>query len=90
MSYRCRKNFRLGRERYKIGDKFSIKDKATTADFLERGLIYETKEDKRPYYKDDKYTMEKDETTKTMWYVMKGNQIVDRMSKKNAENLWRT
>lgn len=87
MTYRCRKNFRVGRERFKIGDKINIGNKAMTTDFLERGLIYETKEDKRPYYKDTKYTMEKDDSTKTMYYVMKGNQIIDRLSKKNAEKL---
>ena len=57
------------------------------SDLLNRGLIYETKEDKRPYHRDTKYTLEKDENTKTMYYVMKGNQIIDRLNKAKAKKL---
>lgn len=85
-TYRCRRNFRIHNTRFKVGDVFKgSKDKAN--DLLNRGLIYESKEDKRPYFKDDKYTLEKDSNTKTMYYVMKGNQVIDRLSKSKAENL---
>lgn len=52
---------------------------------LERGLLYETKEDKRSYSVNAKYHLEKDENTKTMHFVMKGNQIIDRLPKHKAE-----
>jgi len=86
MPYRCRKNFRYGKQPYKIDQPFNA-DSATLADMLNRGLLYETKEDKRAYDKNDKIHLEKDKTTKTMYYVKKGNQIIDRLTKSKAEKL---
>ena len=57
------------------------------SDLLNRGLIYKTKEDKRPNHRDTKYILKKDENTKTMYYVMKGNQIIDRLPKSKAKKL---
>ena len=54
---------------------------------LGRGLLYETKEDKRAYSLDSKVYIEKDKNTKTMYYVKKGNQIIDRLPKSKAEQL---
>ncbi len=88
MVYRCRRNFRIQNTRFKVGDVFKgSKDKVN--DLLTRGLIYISKEDKRPYFNDDKYTIEKDSSTKTIYYVIKGNQIVDRLVKSKAEKLAR-
>jgi hypothetical protein len=86
MPYRCRKNFRYGKKPYKIDQAFNA-DSSTLTDMLKRGLLYETKEDKRAYNKADKIHIEKDETTKTMYYVKKGNQIIDRMTKSKAVKL---
>ena len=83
MPYRCRKNFRYGRTPYKIDQPFKADD-ATMKSMLSRGLLYETKEDKRAYNVTDKVHIEKDENTKTMYYVKKGNQIIDRLSKNKA------
>lgn len=54
---------------------------------LGRGLLYETKEDKKAYSVNDKVYIEKDKNTKTMYYVKKGNQIIDRLSKAKATEL---
>lgn len=86
MAYKCRKNFRYGKKPYKIDQPFNA-DNATMADMLKRGLLYETKEDKKAYKVSDEHHIEKDTNTKTMFYVMKGNQIVDRLPKKKAEKL---
>tara|TARA_Y100001972_G_C7620823_1_gene311318 strand:- start:444 stop:728 length:285 start_codon:yes stop_codon:yes gene_type:complete len=86
MAYKCRKNFRYGKQPYKINQPFNA-DSATMADMLKRGLLYETKEDKKAYKKEDKIHIEKDDTTKTMYYVKKGNQIIDRLTKAKAEKL---
>jgi len=84
MPYRCRKNFRHGKKPYKIDDPFNA-PKNELNSMLERGLLYETKEDKRSYSVNAKYHLEKDENTKTMHFVMKGNQIIDRLPKHKAE-----
>lgn len=84
MPYRCRKNFRYGKQPYKIDDPFNA-PKNELNSMLERGLLYETKEDKRSYSVNAKYHLEKDENTKTMHFVMKGNQIIDRLPKHKAE-----
>lgn len=86
MAYRCRKNFRYGKQPYKIDEPFQG-DNVTVTDMLQRGLLYETKEDKRAYNKTDKIHLEKDVTTKTMYYVKKGNQIIDRLTRSKAEKL---
>jgi len=86
MPYRCRKNFRYGRKPYKIDDAFNA-PKEELQSMLKRGLLYETKEDKRSYSVDAKYHMEKDQNTKTMHYVMKGNQIIDRLPEPKAKKL---
>jgi hypothetical protein len=57
------------------------------AELLYKGLAYETKEDKRAYTVEAKAYMEKDENTKTMYYVKKNNQIIDRLPKYKAEKL---
>jgi hypothetical protein len=86
MAYKCRKNFRYGKQPYKIDQPFEA-DNATMADMLKRGLLYETKEDKKAYKKTDVVYIEKDESTKTMYYVKKGNQIIDRLNHKKATEL---
>jgi hypothetical protein len=84
--YRCRKNFRYGKQPYKIDQPFKA-DNATMADMLKRGLLYETKEDKKAYNATDKVHIEKDNNTKTMYYVKKGNQIIDRIPEPKAIKL---
>ena len=86
MKYRCRKNFRYGKQPYKIDDPFNA-PKNELNSMLERGLLYETKEDKRSYSVNAKYHLEKDANTKTMYYVKKGNQMIDRLPKTKAEKL---
>lgn len=86
MPYRCRKNFRYGKKPYKIDQPFNG-PKDVVNDMLTRGLLYETKEDKRAYSLESKVHIEKDKNTKTMYYVKKGNQIIDRLPKSKAEQL---
>lgn len=86
MPYRCRKNFRYGKQPYKIDQPFKG-PKDVVSDMLGRGLLYETKEDKKAYSVNDKVYIEKDKNTKTMYYVKKGNQIIDRLSKAKATEL---
>lgn len=86
MSYRCRKNFRFGKKPYKIDEPFKA-DAATMSNMLKRGLLYETKEDKKAYNVTAKVYIEKDENTKTMYYVKKGNQIIDRLPEQKAIKL---
>lgn len=86
MKYRCRKNFRYKSTPYKIDDPF-VAPKNEMNSMLERGLLYISKEDKRPYSNTAKHHMEKDANTKTMYYVKKGNQIIDRLPKTKAEKL---
>lgn len=86
MPYKCRKNFRYKSHPYKIDDDFNGR-KQDIQSMLNRGLLYQTKEDKRSYSVNAKYHMEKDTNTKTMHYVMKGNQIIDRLPKNKAEKL---
>ena len=86
MPYRCRKNFRHGKTPYKIDQPFKA-DSVTINSMLSRGLLYETKEDKRAYNVTDKVHLEKDVNTKTMYYVKRGNQIIDRLSKVKAQQL---
>lgn len=71
---------------YNVDDPFKG-DKVTVSDMLKRGLLYETKEDKVPYKKEPKIYIEKDESTKTMYYIKKGNQIIDRLNKSKAIEL---
>jgi len=71
---------------YGIDDPFKG-DKVTINDMIKRGLLYETKENKTAYKKDDIVHIEKDESTKTMYYVKKGNQIIDRLTKTKAIEL---
>jgi hypothetical protein len=84
--YRCRKNFRFGKKPYKIDQPFKG-SKDMVNDMLKRGLLYETKEDKTAYSLDNKVYIEKDKNTKTMYYVKKGNQIIDRLPESKAEQL---
>lgn len=86
MPYRCRKNFRYGKQPYKIDQPFKG-PKDVLADMLNRGLLYETKENKEVYSKEDKVYIEKDKNTKTMFYVKKGNQIIDRLNEQKAIKL---
>ena len=81
--YRCRRNFRLGKKPYKIDQPFKG-PKDLINDMFNRGLLYETKEDKMAYSLDNKVYIEKDENTKTMYYVKKGNQIIDRLPEPKA------
>jgi len=74
------------RKMYNVDDSFKG-DKGTVSDMLKRGLLYQTKEDKIPYKKDSKVFIEKDESTKTMYYIKKGNQIIDRLNKTKAIEL---
>lgn len=84
--YRARRSFIHRNERIKKNDPVKL-DKASLSDFLNRGLVYETKEDKRAYTVEAKAYLEKDENTKTMYYVKKNNQIIDRLPKYKAEKL---
>ncbi len=74
------------RKMYSVDDTFKS-DKVTVSDMLKRGLLYQTKEDKIPYKKDSKVFIEKDKSTKTMYYIKKGNQILDRLNKTKAIEL---
>lgn len=86
MPLRAKRNFIFKNKRIKKNDPLNL-DKNSLADLLSRGLAYETKEDKRAYSKDAKAFIEKDENTKTMYYVKKNNQIIDRLTKSKAEKL---
>lgn len=86
MPYRCRRNFRYGKQPYKTDQPFKG-PKNVVEDMLNRGLLYETKEDKRAYTVDAKVHIEKDTNTKTMYYVKKGNQIIDRLPESKAKKL---
>jgi hypothetical protein len=83
---RARRSFIHKNQRIKKNDPLKL-DKTAMAELLYKGLAYETKEDKRAYTKEAKAYMEKDETTKTMYYVKKNNQIIDRLPKYKAEKL---
>ena len=54
---------------------------------MNRGLAYETKEEKKAFAKNADAYIEKDETTKTMYFVKKNNQIIDRLPKSKAQKL---
>lgn len=84
--YRARRSFIHRNQRIKKNDPVKL-DKISLNDFLNRGLVYETKEDKRAYTIEAKAYMEKDENTKTMYYVKKNNQIIERLPKYKAEKL---
>ena len=86
MPLRAKRNVIFKNKRIKKNDPLNL-DKNSLADLLSRGLAYETKEDKRAYSKDAKAFIEKDENTKTMYYVKKNNQIIDRLTKSKAEKL---
>jgi len=86
MPYRARRSFIHRNKRIKKNDPLKL-DKGSIADLLNKGLAYETKEDKRAYTKDAKAFIEKDESTKTMYYVKRNNQIIDRLTKSKAEKL---
>ena len=86
MPYRARRSFIYRNQRIKKNDPLKL-DKTSIADLLHKGLAYETKEDKRAYTVDAKAYIEKDENTKTMYYVKRNNQIIDRLTKSKAEKL---
>lgn len=86
MPYRARRSFIHRNQRIKKNDTLKL-DKGSIADLLYKGLAYETKEDKLAYTVDAKAFIEKDESTKTMYYVKRNNQIIDRLTKSKAEKL---
>jgi hypothetical protein len=86
MPYRARRSFIHRNQRIKKNDPLKL-DKGSIADLLSKGLAYETKEDKQAYTVDAKAFIEKDENTKTMYYVKRNNQIIDRLTKSKAEKL---
>ena len=86
MPYRARRSFIHRNQRIKKNDPLKL-DKNSMADLLNRGLAYETKEDKRAYTKEAKAFIEKDENTKTMYYVKRNNQIIDRLPESKAKKL---
>ncbi len=86
MPYRARRSFIHRNQRIKKNDPLKL-DKGSIADLLSKGLAYETKEDKKAYTVDAKAFIEKDESTKTMYYVKRNNQIIDRLTKSKAEKL---
>ncbi len=86
MPYRARRSFIHRNQRIKKNDPLKL-DKGSIADLLSKGLAYETKEDKQAYTIDAKAFIEKDENTKTMYYVKRNNQIIDRLTKSKAEKL---
>lgn len=86
MPYRAKRSFIHRNKRIKKNDPLKL-DKNSMADLLNRGLAYETKEDKRAYTKQAKAFIEKDESTKTMYYVKRNNQIIDRLPESKAKKL---
>ena len=86
MSYRARRSFIHKNTRIKKNDPVSL-DPNSIQSLLSKGLLYETKEDKRAYQKNAKAYMEKDENTKTMYYVKRNNQILDRLPESKAKKL---
>jgi hypothetical protein len=86
MPYRARRSFIHRNKRIKKNEPLKL-DKNSMADLLNRGLAYETKEDKRAYTKEAKAFIEKDESTKTMYYVKRNNQIIDRLPESKAKKL---
>lgn len=86
MPYRARRSFIHRNKRIKKNDPLKL-DKNSMTGLLNRGLAYETKEDKRAYTKDAKAYIEKDENTKTMYYVKRNNQIIDRLPESKAKKL---
>ncbi len=84
--YRARRSFIHKNQRIKKNDPLKL-DKTSITELLYKGLAYETKEDKRAYTVEAKAYMEKDENTKTMYYVKKNNQIIDRLPKYKATKL---
>ena len=86
MPYRAKRSFIHRNKRIKKNEPLKL-DKNSMADLLNRGLAYETKEDKRAYTKEAKAFIEKDENTKTMYYVKRNNQIIDRLPKSKAKKL---
>lgn len=82
--YRALKNFIHNRRRVKVGEK--IKLSGSEANRLQaNGCVYETKEEKRVYDRTTKATIEHDGGP--MFLVKKGNQVVDRLKKSEAEQL---
>ncbi len=86
MAYRARRSFIYKNKRIKKNDPIKA-DAPSIASFLSRGLAYETKEDKRAYSKNAEAYIEKDTNTKTMYYVKKNNQIIDRLPEYKAKKL---
>ena len=86
MPYRAKRSFIHRNKRIKKNEPLKL-DKNSMADLLNRGLAYETKEDKRAYTKEAKAFIEKDESTKTMYYVKRNNQIIDRLPESKAKKL---
>jgi len=66
----------------KAGDKIKVR-KQDVQKLKRKNLIYETKEDKRAYNADAKATIEHDGGP--MFLVKKGDQVIDRLTKAEAE-----
>jgi len=86
MAYRARRSFIHKNKRIKKNEPIKG-DAVSIASLLSRGLAYETKEDKRAYSKSAEAYIEKDTNTKTMYYVKKNNQIIDRLPEYKAKKL---
>lgn len=72
------------------GEKVSIKNKSTANDMINKGLIYpkyDTKEDKEAYKVENKEEARIEHDAGPMFYVMQGDEVVDRLKKSEAEQL---
>ena len=86
MNYRAKRSFIHKNKRIKKNEHLNL-DKNSLQNLLSKGLAYETKEDKNAYSAQAKVYMEKDESTKTMYYVKKNNEILDRLPEYKAKKL---
>ena len=82
--YRALRAFLHHGKRIKTGDVVDF-PKPVANDYKERGLIYESKEEKRVYDRTTKATIEHDGGP--MFLVKKGHQVIDRLKKSEAEQL---